>query len=146
MTLDEPLAGMTLDEKVGQMTKPDQEFLDGADHVREHMVGSLLSDGGPDPATSRLDDWRAMYEMYQAKAAQTRLGIPLLYGVEAVHGHAAPAQDRRMTCLGVRSTLNKPQCFSAPSGSSGSPFHGSSKASKKNTVVWVAPAHSRSSS
>ena len=85
--VDELLARMTLDEKVGQMTQPDQEFLEDVDHVREYMVGSLLSGGGSDPATNSFEDWRALYEMYQAKALETRLGIPLLYGVDAVHGH-----------------------------------------------------------
>jgi beta-glucosidase len=82
------LAQMTLDEKVGQMTQPDQEFLEDVDHVREYMVGSLLSGGGSDPATNSFEDWRALYEMYQSKALETRLGIPLLYGVDAVHGHS----------------------------------------------------------
>jgi len=86
--VDELLAQMTLDEKVGQMTQPDQEFLEDVDHVREYMVGSLLSGGGSDPATNSFEDWRALYEMYQAKALETRLGIPLLYGVDAVHGHS----------------------------------------------------------
>ena len=86
--VDELLAQMTLDEKVGQMTQPDQEFLDDVDHVREYMVGSLLSGGGSDPETNSFEDWRALYEMYQSKALETRLGIPLLYGVDAVHGHS----------------------------------------------------------
>jgi beta-glucosidase len=86
--VDELLAEMTLDEKVGQMTQPDQEFLEDVDHVREYMVGSLLSGGGSDPATNSFEDWRALYEMYQSKALETRLGIPLLYGVDAVHGHS----------------------------------------------------------
>ncbi len=86
--VDELLAKMTLDEKVGQMTQPDQEFLEDPDHVREFMVGSLLSGGGSDPPTNSLEDWRALYEGYQSKALETRLGIPLLYGVDAVHGHS----------------------------------------------------------
>jgi beta-glucosidase len=86
--VDELLAQMTLDEKVGQMTQPDQEFLEDVDHVREYMVGSLLSGGGSDPPTNSLEDWRALYENYQSKALETRLGIPLLYGVDAVPGHS----------------------------------------------------------
>jgi beta-glucosidase len=86
--VDELLAQMTLDEKVGQMTQIDQEYLEDVDHVREYMMGSLLSGGGSDPPTNSLEDWRALYEIYQAKALETRLGIPLLYGVDAVHGHS----------------------------------------------------------
>ncbi len=86
--VDELLAQMTLDEKIGQMTQPDQEFLEDPDHIREYMLGSLLSGGGSDPETNSFEDWRALYEGYQAKALETRLGIPLLYGVDAVHGHS----------------------------------------------------------
>jgi beta-glucosidase len=86
--VDELLAQMTLAEKVGQMTQIDQEYLEEVDHVREYMMGSLLSGGGSDPPTNSLEDWRALYEMYQAKALETRLGIPLLYGIDAVHGNS----------------------------------------------------------
>jgi beta-glucosidase len=86
--VDELLARMTVDEKIGQMTQPDQEFLEDVDHIRDYMFGSLLSGGGSDPETNSLEDWRALYERYQAKALETRLGIPLLYGVDAVHGHS----------------------------------------------------------
>ncbi|NNE47772.1 MAG: beta-glucosidase [Rhodothermales bacterium] len=86
--VDELLARMTVDEKIGQMTQPDQEFLEDVDHIRDYMFGSLLSGGGSDPETNSLEDWRALYERYQAKALETRLAIPLLYGVDAVHGHS----------------------------------------------------------
>ncbi len=86
--VDELLARMTVEEKIGQMTQPDQEFLEDVDHVREYMVGSLLSGGGSDPPTNSFEDWRALYEKYQSKALETRLAIPLLYGVDAVHGHS----------------------------------------------------------
>lgn len=86
--VDELLAQMTLDEKLGQMTQPDQEYFEDPDHIRQYMMGSVLSGGGSDPVTNSLEDWRALYEDYQAKALETRLGIPLLYGVDAVHGHS----------------------------------------------------------
>lgn len=86
--VDTLLANMTLEEKVGQMTQADQEFLDDPEDIRTYFLGSLLSGGGSDPVTNSLDDWTAMYENYQALALQTRLGIPLLYGVDAVHGHS----------------------------------------------------------
>jgi beta-glucosidase len=86
--VDSLLALMTLEEKVGQMTQPDQEFLEADEHIRDYMLGSLLSGGGSDPATNSFEDWRALYEGYQARAMETRLQIPLLYGVDAVHGHS----------------------------------------------------------
>ena len=86
--VDTVLARMTLDEKVGQMTQADQEFLEDIDDIRKYYLGSLLSGGGSDPETNSFEDWRAMYERYQAKALETRLAIPILYGVDAVHGHS----------------------------------------------------------
>jgi beta-glucosidase len=85
--VDSILEQMTLDEKIGQMTQPDQEFLRGDDDIRDYFLGSVLSGGGSDPDTNTFDAWRAMAERYQAKALETRLRIPLLYGVDAVHGH-----------------------------------------------------------
>lgn len=79
---------MTLDEKIGQMTQPDQQFLKDPADVEGLFVGSLLSGGDSDPPTNSRTDWRAMYERWQGRALKTRLRIPLLYGVDAVHGHS----------------------------------------------------------
>ncbi|HJR57936.1 MAG TPA: glycoside hydrolase family 3 N-terminal domain-containing protein [Vicinamibacterales bacterium] len=79
---------MTLDEKIGQMTQPDQQFLKDPADVESLFFGSLLSGGDSDPPTNSRPDWRAMYERLQGRALRTRLKIPLLYGVDAVHGHS----------------------------------------------------------
>ena len=79
---------MTLAEKIGQMTQPDQQFLKDPADVEGLFLGSLLSGGDSDPPTNSRADWRAMYERLQARALRTRLKIPLLYGVDAVHGHS----------------------------------------------------------
>jgi beta-glucosidase len=81
------VAQMTLDEKIGQMTQPDQQFLGAPGDINALFLGSLLNGGNSDPSTNSLADWRAMYERLQGHAARTRLKIPLLYGVDAVHGH-----------------------------------------------------------
>jgi beta-glucosidase len=82
------LARMTLGEKVGQMTQPDLASVTPAD-VTELRVGSVLSGGSSDPeAGNSMEAWRDMYESFQAAALETRLGIPILYGVDAVHGHS----------------------------------------------------------
>ncbi|HEX7087182.1 MAG TPA: glycoside hydrolase family 3 N-terminal domain-containing protein [Vicinamibacterales bacterium] len=81
------LASMTLDEKIGQMTQPDQEFLKDPSDVATLFIGSVLSGGNSDPVTNTIEHWTAMYEALQAQALKTRLRIPLLYGVDAVHGH-----------------------------------------------------------
>jgi beta-glucosidase len=79
---------MTLAEKIGQMTQPDQQFLKDVSDIETLFVGSLLSGGDSDPKTNSLQDWTEMYERYQSHALKTRLRIPLLYGVDAVHGHS----------------------------------------------------------
>src|SRR5687768_3732818 len=79
---------MTLDEKIGQMTQPDQQFLTDPADVERLFLGSLLSGGDSDPPTNSRADWRALYERLQNRALRTRLKIPLLYGVDAVHGHS----------------------------------------------------------
>jgi len=82
------LAGMTLDEKLGQMAQPDQEFLKSPDDVKNYFLGSLLSGGDSDPrAGNGLAAWTDMIDGYQKTAIGTRLQIPILYGIDAVHGH-----------------------------------------------------------
>lgn len=84
------LAKMTLDEKVGQMCQPDQSALKNADDIEKYFLGSLLSGGGSGPKKKEdytLAGWTDMVDGYQKHALKTRLAIPLIYGVDAVHGH-----------------------------------------------------------
>ena len=81
------LAGMTLEEKIGQMVQAEQDKLKDVEDIRTYFLGSLLSGGDSDPKTNSLADWRDLYDRYQQTAVKTRLGIPILYGVDAVHGH-----------------------------------------------------------
>jgi len=77
---------MTLDEKIGQMTQIEKNAID-AGTAAAFNLGSILSGGGgfPDPNTPQA--WYDMVNAYQGAALGTRLGIPILYGVDAVHGH-----------------------------------------------------------
>ena len=82
------LAQMTLDEKIGQMTQADQGSLGDLSDVEALFLGSVLSGGSSDPAEGNsVEHWRDLYERCQARARRTRLKIPLLYGIDAVHGH-----------------------------------------------------------
>jgi beta-glucosidase len=86
--VNELLAQMTLEEKVGQITQADQEHLQDVRDIETYFLGSLLSGGSSDPKKSnQVQDWADMYDLYQSHALKTRLRIPLLYGVDAVHGH-----------------------------------------------------------
>ncbi len=82
------LSKMTLDEKIGQMTQPDQLYLKDISDIQKYYLGSLLSGGDSDPKDGNsFEAWTAMVDKYQGEAVKTRLAIPLLYGVDAVHGH-----------------------------------------------------------
>jgi beta-glucosidase len=82
------LSQMSLEEKIGQMTQPDQQFLKSLDDIEKYHLGSLLSGGDSDPKTGNdFNSWRTMVDRYQERALKTRLRIPLVYGVDAVHGH-----------------------------------------------------------
>ena len=83
------LAKMTLDEKVGQMIQVDRTALKDPSDIEKYRLGSLLSGGSSDPKEGNsLQAWTKLYEDCQKHALKTRLGIPLLYGIDAVHGHS----------------------------------------------------------
>jgi beta-glucosidase len=81
------LSQMTLDEKVGQMTQVDSAALKENADVQKCFLGSVLSGGDSDPTDNKSETWRELVNGIQAQALQTRLKIPLLYGIDAVHGH-----------------------------------------------------------
>ncbi|MDR3718778.1 MAG: glycoside hydrolase family 3 N-terminal domain-containing protein [Bryobacteraceae bacterium] len=82
------LAKMTIQEKVGQMTQPDISALKDPSDIENLFLGSLLSGGDADPkAGNSIEAWTDMYDEYQKHTSKTRLQIPILYGVDALHGH-----------------------------------------------------------
>lgn len=85
--VDDLLARMTLAEKIGQMTQIEKNSI-APDAVRDHAIGSVLSGGGGNPAPNTPEAWAAMVHAFEAAALESRLRIPLLYGVDAVHGHS----------------------------------------------------------
>ena len=82
----ELLAKMTLQEKIGQMTQVEKNSV-SPDDVRKYGIGSILSGGGGSPFINTPENWLAMVNEFQTAAMKTRLKIPMLYGVDAVHGH-----------------------------------------------------------
>ena len=85
--IDDLLARMTLAEKIGQMTQVEKNSIIPED-VTSYFIGSVLSGGGGSPSNNTVESWVEMVEAFQQAARGTRLGIPLIYGVDAVHGHA----------------------------------------------------------
>jgi len=80
------LDSMTLAEKAGQMLQAEKNGASAAD-VRTYNLGSVLSGGGSAPANNQASEWYLMYESFQNAALQSSSGIPIIYGVDAVHGH-----------------------------------------------------------
>ncbi|MFA6072048.1 MAG: glycoside hydrolase family 3 N-terminal domain-containing protein [Janthinobacterium sp.] len=93
------LSNMTLEEKVGQMTQiyfpaievPEEQNADNPidqtkleDAVLTRHVGSIFS--VPDKRAQTIETWRKMMQTVQAAAGKTRLKIPVIYGIDAIHG------------------------------------------------------------
>lgn len=83
------LARMTLPEKVGQMVQAEQSALKDITDIETYFLGSLLSGGSSDPkAGNSVQAWTDVYDNLQSHAVKSRLGIPILFGIDAVHGHS----------------------------------------------------------
>ncbi|CAM3609654.1 glycoside hydrolase family 3 protein [Nocardioides zeicaulis] len=82
------LGRMTLAEKIGQMAQAERVDIDAdTSLITTYGLGSVLSGGGSTPTPNTAEAWADMVDRYQQAALATRLGIPLLYGVDSVHGH-----------------------------------------------------------
>jgi beta-glucosidase-like glycosyl hydrolase len=85
--VDKLLIQMTLEEKAGQMTQVDVNYLDDPNDIKTYHLGSILSGGNSKPKINSPKGWLEMVNGFQEIALQGRLGIPIIYGVDAVHGH-----------------------------------------------------------
>nr|WP_311132613.1 glycoside hydrolase family 3 N-terminal domain-containing protein [Nonomuraea gerenzanensis] len=81
------LGRMTPEEKIGQMTQAERAALAKQSDIATYLLGSLLSGGGSAPAQNTPRAWADMVDAYQLQTRRTRLQVPLIYGVDAVHGH-----------------------------------------------------------
>ncbi|GLT48837.1 hypothetical protein SLA2020_224330 [Shorea laevis] len=81
------LSRMTLKEKIGQMTQIERSVATPS-VLRDLSIGSILSCGGSGPFKNAMSaDWADMIDGFQQAAIESRLGIPLIYGIDAVHGN-----------------------------------------------------------
>ncbi len=85
--VDDLMSRMDLDEKIGQMCQATKNALSSQTDVRDFRLGSLLSGGGEGPGVNTPEEWANMIDAYQSQALSTPLQIPILYGIDAVHGH-----------------------------------------------------------
>lgn len=86
--VEDLLSRMTLEEKIGQMTQIDRSVA-SFDVVKTYSIGSVLSGGDSAPfPRARAQDWINIINRFQEGALANRLGIPIFYGIDAVHGNA----------------------------------------------------------
>ncbi|KAG5556302.1 hypothetical protein RHGRI_006793 [Rhododendron griersonianum] len=78
---------MSLEEKIGQMVQIERSVA-SAEVMKKYFIGSVLSGGGSGPAKhASAKRWMKMVNKFQKGSMSTRLGIPMIYGIDAVHGH-----------------------------------------------------------
>lgn len=89
--IDELLARMSLEQKVGQVIQAEIRWVDAGD-VRDYHLGSVLNGGGSHPDENKyasVDDWVALADaFYEASMHEddAHLAIPVLWGTDSVHG------------------------------------------------------------
>ena len=82
------LSRMTLEEKIGQMALVDKNSLGKVEDISKYYLGGVLSGAGAKPKTNTPQGWKDMVNEMKDQALKSRLGIPILYGIDANHGHS----------------------------------------------------------
>jgi len=86
--VDALMSKMTLEEKIGQMTQVDLDAIkQNPDDIAKYSLGSLLCGGNTEVPDISAKGWAQSYQQYQNIALKSRLKIPILFGIDAVHGH-----------------------------------------------------------
>lgn len=79
---------MTLDEKIGQMMQVDHTgIINNKQDIINYYIGSILSGGDSDIGNNTTVEWANLYDTLQSYALKTSLKIPIIYGIDAVHGN-----------------------------------------------------------
>ena len=86
--VDNLLSHMTLEEKIAQMALVEKNSIKRTSDISKYGIGAMLSGFGGKPENNTVFGWRDMVEEFIAESKQSRLGVPILYGVDAVHGHS----------------------------------------------------------
>ena len=88
--VEQLIAGMTVEEKVGQVIQGDLDFISPED-VKKFKIGSVLNGGNTAPngdKYSSVNDWKKLSkEFYDASPTYKGIKVPVLWGTDAVHGH-----------------------------------------------------------
>jgi beta-glucosidase len=80
------LGRMTLDDKIGQMTQADKDSIVPQSDINTYRLGSVLSGGDGTVSPNNATTWADTYDALQRQAIGTPLAIPMIYGIDAVHG------------------------------------------------------------
>jgi beta-glucosidase len=86
------LAKMSVEDKVGQMIQADIKYVT-PDDVRTYRLGSILAGGNSGPDGQQYGtaaQWQKLSDAFYSASMDTsggRLAIPVLFGIDAVHGH-----------------------------------------------------------
>ena len=84
--IDQAIQDMTLEEKAGQLIQAERSSVSTSDITR-YNIGSILSGGGSTPNPNTPEAWVSMINQMNVAALQSSSGIPIIYGVDAVHGN-----------------------------------------------------------
>jgi len=82
------LGRMTRAEKIGQLALVEKNSLADIADVTRYGLGGVLSGGGGNPSPNTPQAWLTMVAAFDAASRRSRLGIPIVYGVDANHGHS----------------------------------------------------------
>jgi len=82
------LKKMTLEEKLGQMTQVDYDAIKNTpEDIVTYSLGSILWGGNSEVADLSAKGWAATYDSLQQLSEKFRVKVPILFGIDAVHGH-----------------------------------------------------------
>ena len=91
--IDEMLPKLTLEQKVGQVIQGDSDSVT-PEEVKEYRLGSVLSGGNSAPGPlpyAETKNWLEMADKYYNASIDSEgveIAIPIIWGIDAVHGHA----------------------------------------------------------
>jgi beta-glucosidase len=88
----EIVAGMTLRQKIGQMTQAEIQSVTPED-ITKYYLGSVLNGGGSWPGKNKHAspaDWVALADQYYnaSMATDMKIKVPLIWGIDAIHGNS----------------------------------------------------------
>jgi beta-glucosidase len=88
--IDGLIARMTVEQKVGQLVQADISAIKPGD-LERYPIGSILAGGNSGPygnERASAAKWAQLVSEFRAASAKAGAGVPILFGVDAVHGHS----------------------------------------------------------